>query len=179
MDSFPSLITPRLVLTAFHHRDVEPLFSIFSDPLVTHYDTGEIMKTRIQARHYINTFKDPSSIVTTNAIRFAVRLKNTKKLIGTAGLQNWDRTSSKAEIGAVLSREYWRGGYGIEAARAIIDYGFSTLRLHKIYAQTIKDNDSAVKRLEQLGFKREGCFKEHIFLHQRYYDVLVYSLFYT
>ncbi|WP_270182527.1 GNAT family N-acetyltransferase [Alkalihalobacillus sp. CinArs1] len=177
MDTFPTLLTSRLVLTALHPNDVDALFSIFSDPLVTYYDTGDTMKTRTQANHYINAFKDPSSISTTNSIRFAVRLKSNNQLIGTAGFQNWDRNSSKAEIGAVLSRDYWRGGYGLEAARSIIDFGFSKMRLHKIYAQTIQNNESAVKRLKQLGFKKEGCFKEHIFLHQKYYDVLVYSIF--
>lgn len=177
METYPTLLTSRLVLTALHPNDVEPLLAIFGDPLVTYFDTGEIMKTRTQAIHYINAFKDASSIATTNAIRFAVRLKSTNQLIGTAGYQNWDRTSSKAEIGAVLARDYWRGGYGIEAAKSIIDFGFNKMRLHKIYAQTIQNNEPAVKRLKQLGFKKEGCFKEHIFLHQKYFDVLVCSLF--
>ncbi|WP_347552177.1 GNAT family protein [Pseudalkalibacillus hwajinpoensis] len=174
---FPILESKRLRLTGFEQDDTESLFSIFSDPLVTYYDGGKVMKTSKQALHYINAYKDPSSIATTNTIRWAVRLKETEEMIGTAGFQNWDRTSAKAEIGAILSRDFWSGGYGLEAGEAVIEFGFSKMKLHKIYAQTIKDNKAAVKRLEQLGFNQEGCFRQHVYLRREYHDVLVYSLF--
>ena len=177
MQRFPELHTKRLALTSLMTEDRESLFSIFSDPLVTYYDGGKVMKTPKQALHYINAYKDVDSIATTNTIRWAVRLNDSKKMIGTAGFQNWDRTSSKAEIGAILSRDFWRDGYGLEAAEAVISYGFDQMKLHKIYAQTIEENHASVKRLEQLGFDREGRFRDHVYLRDRYYDVLVYSLF--
>jgi len=173
---FPEIETKRLNLTALKEEDQTSLFSIFSDPQVTYYDGGNVMKTQTQALHYIRAYKDPSSILSTHAIRFGIRLNGSGELIGTAGFQNWDRTSSKAEIGAILSRKYWSGGYGLEAAKAIIHYGFHHIKLHKIYAQTIEDNHSAVKRLEQLDFEKEGHFKDHIYMRNRYYDVVVYSL---
>lgn len=176
MNDFPHIETNRLILTALKEEDQTPLYSIFSDPHVTYFDGGKVMKTKTQALHYIQAFKDPASILLTHTIRFGVRLKNSGELIGTAGFQNWDRTSAKAEIGAILSRKFWSGGYGLEAAKAIIDYGFQQMKLHKIYAQTIEDNRSAVKRLEQLSFHKEGHFLDHIYMHQRYYDVVVYSL---
>ncbi|WP_226659551.1 GNAT family N-acetyltransferase [Pseudalkalibacillus hwajinpoensis] len=176
MKDFPTIETKRLILTSLKEEDQNSLFSIFSDPNVTYYDGGKVMKTKTQALHYIRAYKDPSSILLTHTIRFGIRLKSSGELIGTAGFQNWDRTSSKAEIGAILSKNYWSGGYGVEAAKAIIDYGFQQMKLHKIYAQTIEDNRSAVKRLEQLGFHKEGHFHDHIYMHRHYYDVVVYSL---
>ncbi|WP_053216260.1 GNAT family N-acetyltransferase [Guptibacillus hwajinpoensis] len=177
MQTFPVLHTKRLTLTALKSEDRDSLLSIFSDPLVTYYDGGKVMKTATQAQHYISAFKDVTSISTTNTIRWGVRLKESMDLIGTAGFQNWDRTSSKAEMGAILSREFWRDGYGLEAAKAVINYGFRHMHLHKIYAQTIENNHAAVKRLEQLGFQKEGTFRDHVYLRKQYYHVLVYSLF--
>ncbi|MCA0173371.1 GNAT family N-acetyltransferase [Bacillus sp. RAR_GA_16] len=176
MKDFPTIETNRLILTSLKEEDQRSLFSIFSDPNVTYYDGGKVMKTQTQALHYIRAYKDPSSILLTHTIRFGIRLKKSGDLIGTAGFQNWDRTSSKAEIGAILSRKYWSGGYGLEAAKAIIEFGFQQINLHKIYAQTIEDNRAAVNRLEQLGFHKEGHFKDHIYMHSHYYDVVVYSL---
>ncbi|TKD68782.1 GNAT family N-acetyltransferase [Pseudalkalibacillus hwajinpoensis] len=177
MQSFPVLHTNRLTLTALKTDDLDSLFSIFSDPLVTYFDGGKVMKTETQALHYINAYKDVTSISTTNAIRWGIRSKESMDLIGTVGFQNWNRTSSRAEIGAILSRGFWRDGYGLEAAKAVITYGFDHMRLHKIYAQTIEDNRAAVIRLEQLGFQKEGTFRDHVYLRNRYYHVLVYSLY--
>lgn len=177
LKEFPEIQTERLVLSALKEEDRSSLFSIFADPLVTYYDGGKVMKTSTQALHYIRAFKDTTSISLTNTIRWGVRLKTSNTLIGTAGFQNWDRTSSKAEIGAILSRNYWSGGYGVEAAKAVIAYGFEQMKLHKIYAQTIEDNRAAVKRLEELGFHKEGRFIDHVYLRNQYYHVLVYSLF--
>ena len=64
------------------------------------------------------------------------------------------------EIGWFINQKYWRRGFPFEACKALINYGFETLDLHKICAETI-DSNKSVKLMEKLGMRKEGVFCLH------------------
>ena len=76
-------------------------------------------------------------------------------LIGSAGL-HVDPPHRHAEIGYVLGIDRWGKGYATEAARAIVEFGFGTLRLHRLHAGYYTRNPASRRVLEKLGFREEG-----------------------
>ena len=60
-----------------------------------------------------------------------------------------------------MAGSHWGLGIASEAARAVIGYGFTTMKLHRIQAHTIADNHRSVQLLERLGFRREGTLREY------------------
>lgn len=64
------------------------------------------------------------------------------------------------DFGYGIGSEYWGRGYFNEAAGAVLDYGFNTLRLHRIQATTRADNRRSVAGLERLGFRHEATHEE-------------------
>ncbi len=63
---------------------------------------------------------------------------------------------------AIRLRFFKRGkGYAYEAARAMVDYGFHTLHLHKICAETL-DAEKSLPLMKKLGMCLEGVFKQHV-----------------
>ena len=76
-------------------------------------------------------------------------------LIGSAGL-HVDPPHRHAEIGYVLGIDRWGKGYATEAARAIVEFGFGTLRLHRLHAGYYTRNPASGRVLEKLGFREEG-----------------------
>ena len=62
-------------------------------------------------------------------------------------------SSIEAEIGWALSERYRNHGYATEAARALVDYGFGTLRLPRIIALTDRDNPASMRVMEKLGMQ--------------------------
>lgn len=64
------------------------------------------------------------------------------------------------EIGWFFNRKFWHQGYAYEASKALADYGFSELGLHKICAETI-DSVKSVGLMEKLGMRHEGTFYSH------------------
>jgi RimJ/RimL family protein N-acetyltransferase len=55
------------------------------------------------------------------------------------------------EIGWRLAHEYWGKGYASEAALALLDYGFHTLRLSEIVAVTFTGNLRSRRVMERIG----------------------------
>ena len=64
------------------------------------------------------------------------------------------------EIGWVFRRDHWRQGYAYEACSGLLDYAFSHLRIHKVFAETI-DPVKATGLMEKLGMHREGVQRGH------------------
>ncbi len=94
----------------------------------------------------------------------AVELKNNNKLIGFVGLQNvpFDSHFTPAvEIGWRVSYNQWGKEYATEAAKAIIEWGFSHLNLNEIVAMTVPQNNRSRRVMEKVGmlYDKEGDFE--------------------
>lgn len=91
-------------------------------------------------------------------------------LIGSVGL-HVQKKDHHARFGILIGhKDYWGKGYGTEASRLIIMYGFSRRRLHRIYLQVYSYNTRAIALYKKLGFREEGVGRDHIRYDGRYYD---------
>jgi ribosomal-protein-alanine N-acetyltransferase len=63
-----------------------------------------------------------------------------------------------------------------EAARAMLDFGFRTLGLHRIMAYCAAENTASAHVLEKLGMAREGCLRESWRIKGRWHDSLMYAI---
>jgi RimJ/RimL family protein N-acetyltransferase len=86
--------------------------------------------------------------------QFLVQLKEDGVPIGVCGILYRD-TLELSDIGGAFLPKYWRRGFAYEAARAVMDYGRSTLGLEKIVGLTSKDNVASIKLMEKLDMKFE------------------------
>jgi len=98
------------------------------------------------------------------------------RLIGSCGVRVNDRTLREGNIGYELNPEYWAHGYATEAARAMLDYGFDRLGLHRIWAQCNADNTASAHVLEKLGMRREAHFREHDYFKGRWWGSFIYAM---
>ena len=73
-------------------------------------------------------------------------------------------------------KDEWSKGYGTEAARLIIGYGFNTLNLHRIYLRVFAYNKRGQRAYEKLGFVKEGVAREDHFFDGQYYDATTMSI---
>lgn len=97
----------------------------------------------------------------------------TNKLIGTVSLERFKWTSRNATLGIFIGEEEYRGnGYGAEAIKLILEYGFKYLNLHSIKLDLAGFNERAHKCYLKCGFKDTGRSRDEIFVNGRYYDIL-------
>jgi len=90
----------------------------------------------------------------------AITLNKNEELIGGIGLVKMDFNQKIGMVMYWLGEEYWRAGYGSEALRAILNFGFNELKLRKISAEVYPGNEGSVKLLEKFGFKKEGNLRQ-------------------
>ncbi len=176
--SFPELTSTRLKLTSIASTDVESVFELFSSPEMVKYYDLEVFNEREQAEKLMRIFE--SRYESSSGIRWAIRLKESGKLIGTCGFNTWSEKMRSATIGYDLKPEYWNRGITTEAVFIIIRAAFSGLLpcgpLHRIQADTIPGNAASEKVLLKLGFKEEGTRRECAYLRGRYHDMKCFGL---
>lgn len=68
---------------------------------------------------------------------------------------NWQVGSAWVGIGIGV-RDLWGKGYGTDAMRVILRYGFSQLNLNRIQLDVFSVNQRGMKSYEKAGFKHEG-----------------------
>lgn len=84
--------------------------------------------------------------------------------VGVIGLLSIDRINSKAEYYITVGEtKYKKRGIATKATKAIIEYGFEKLGLHKIYLNVDADNKAAIGLYEKTGFVQEGLFIDDLY----------------
>jgi ribosomal-protein-alanine N-acetyltransferase len=98
------------------------------------------------------------------------------EMIGTCGVRTEDKENQQASFGCAIARPYWGKDLAFEASQRIIDYGLSTLSLHRIYAETISENTKARSLAERLGMRLEGELRQNRFFRGRWWNTAIFSI---
>jgi RimJ/RimL family protein N-acetyltransferase len=105
------------------------------------------------------------------------KLDDTWTLIGSIGFHEIDWISRKAEIGIMIGvKSQWNQGYGSEAMSLMLQHGFETLNLHRIYLKVFSNNPRAIRSYEKAGFVHESRLREAHFVNGAYVDDLIMSV---
>jgi ribosomal-protein-alanine N-acetyltransferase len=89
---------------------------------------------------------------------WAVALSDTGEFIGTVGLlrvRYEAHFTPGVEVGWRLARRYWGYGYAPEAAEAALRFGFDSLHLNEIVANTVPINMASRRVMEKIGMLRD------------------------
>ncbi len=98
-------------------------------------------------------------------------------LIGNIGIFNLEWPNRAAEFGIFIGdRSMWNKGYGTEAVRLILQHGFDTLNLNRIYLRVYSTNLRAKRSYEKAGFVLEGTMRQAIYRHGKYADIHIMSI---
>ncbi|WNS75753.1 GNAT family protein [Bacillus sp. DTU_2020_1000418_1_SI_GHA_SEK_038] len=175
--AFPILETERLILREVVPGDAACLLTYLSDIEVMKYFGMEPFQSEDDAIEEIQWYKEIFEENT--GIRWGITLKEKDEVIGSCGFLNMSIKHSRAEIGAELSKDYWRKGIMSEALAAIIAYGFSHLNLMRIQALIEPPNIPSIKLFESSGFQREGLLRKYENTCGKFDDLYMYSLLRT
>jgi ribosomal-protein-alanine N-acetyltransferase len=107
----------------------------------------------------------------------SILIEETKELIGTAMLFNFDLEARHAEIGYVLHPDHWGKGYGTEAISMMDAFAFDILHLHKLHAQVVEANTGSLRVLEKNDYHLEGRLLDYYHIDGRYHDALLLGRF--
>jgi len=105
--------------------------------------------------------------------RYAMVLLDGDVLIGSISIHNIDHLNRNAFIGIFIGEDEHRNrGYGAEAIRLLLEYGFKTLNLHNIMLTVRADIEAAIACYKKVGFREVGRLPECVFIAGQYVDKL-------
>lgn len=108
-----------------------------------------------------------------DAVVFSVLTNEENTYIGNVWLWGIQNVHRNAELRIVLGAHSPRGkGYGSAACRAILEFAFHHLNLHKVYLYVLVRNAAAVRTFEKAGFATEGKLVGEFFVAGAYRDAL-------
>lgn len=150
--NFPDIETSRLRLRAISARDWHTIFSYMSDSRVTAFlPQGTLDKEASRAFALKHSGNEGEAV--------AVVEKASGQMIGHMPFHAW-YVPATFEIGWVISPRYQELGYATEAARALMDFAFNTLRCHRVVATCQPENTASWKIMEKLSMRREAHFRQ-------------------
>ena len=108
---------------------------------------------------------------------FAIRPLEDDRLIGFCMLEGILWNMGAAWLAIVIGDPEDRGkGHGREAMKLLLRYSFDELNLYRIQLTVFEYNEKAMNLYEQLGFRREGAFREFLHRDGKRYDMYLYGL---
>lgn len=168
------LTTKRLIIRPLALSDHAGFFAYRSDSDANKYQ-GWIPKTLADAELFIN--KLTHEINTPNSwYQLALIEKTNNKLIGDLGLHFFDAQNKQVEVGCTIGKAYQQKGYASEAITQVIHFLFTELQKHRVVASIDPKNIGSIRLVEHIGFRKEGHFRESLWMNNEWVDDVVYAL---
>ncbi|WP_321800351.1 GNAT family N-acetyltransferase [Burkholderia sp. BCC1988] len=169
-----TLHTSRLVLRPLRDTDAHAFFDLWSDAQAMRYASFAPLTDWRQAAERVAL--NLATTASGQDLVCVLEARDTGDVLGECVLFHAHEQCRRAEIGFSLRRRYWRGGYMREAASAVIDHAFGTLRLNRIEADIDPRNVASAALLERIGFVREGVLRERWIVGDEVSDSALYGL---
>lgn len=114
-----------------------------------------------------------TKVATGEVVQHVILVKQTGQPIGSVYFRDIDPQHESAEFGIFIGVDTGRGkGYGQEALRLFVKYGFEVLKLHRISLRVLAHNAPALHIYEHAGFRQEGYFRDMVKIDGQYHDVI-------
>ena len=167
--------TARLTFREFEKADWPAVHAYASDPEVVRYMPWG-PNTEAESRDFVRRQIQPQSDDPRYDFEFAVIRSDDGCLIGGCGIHHSGPPKRRGHIGYCFRRDAWGHGYGTEAARALVAFGFEALDLHRIFATCDPQNTASARVLEKAGMRREGRLRDDMWIHGRWRDSFLYAI---
>ena len=165
--------TKRLTLREYNETDLNDIHEYGSDPEVVKYmHFGP--NTHQDSQNFLNQAIGKQSMEPRTDYPLAVVLKSEDKLIGGCRINKV--SENEAHLGYILNRTYWGNGYATEAAKAMVEFAFNELGVHRVYADCHPENAASIRILEKLGMLNVGRSRDYMIFHGEYSDTLLFSI---
>ena len=171
------LETERLILRDFVNEDWQRVLEYQSDPLyLRYYEWTEQDRTPEAVQEFVGWFLDHQKQSPRIKFQLAVTLKSNNQLVGNCGFRMDTANAFEGDIGYELDPKHWNHGYATEAAHAMVDFGFTTFSVHRVWSWCAADNLGSAHVLEKLGMKLEGRLRDKEFYKGKWWDTLMYGM---
>jgi diamine N-acetyltransferase len=109
-------------------------------------------------------------------LRLLIEEKSTKKPLGMIDLFDFNPMHLRAGVGILIHPEFQQNGYASEALSLLINYSFSHLNVHQLYANITANNLKSISLFTKHHFKEAGIKKEWLLLNGKFINEILFQL---
>lgn len=173
MTHYRMLVGKKCYLSPCLPEDAERWAEWFNDPEVT-IPLGDEAYTPASLEGEQEAIRE---IQEDNSHVFSIVDLKTDEAIGRCMFFNVDAINRTAMLGIVIGeKRRWGQGYGQEAVRLLLDYGFNLLNLNSVMLGTYSFNERAIRCYEQVGFQRIGRRREARIIAGEKHDLILMDI---
>lgn len=163
----------KVILRPPREDDLPRVYEFWQDPDLAGLDCA--VPRPLQAERARADFQENLKDRVPSLALFAIEADG--KYIGDCCLRGLGNPHGNAELGIMIGdREYWGRGYGREAIRLLLHYGFHYLGLRRIVLTTHARNLRAIRCYQACGFVEEGRPRKAIWVEGEYVDLVNMSI---
>lgn len=167
-----------IFLRALEPEDLEFVYAIENDEAIWEVSNTQTPYSKFLIRQYLeNAHQD---IYEAKQLRLAICKNQTSEAIGLIDLFDFDPKNSRAGVGIIIQNDENRNnGYGKEALELVINFSFTQLQLHQLYANIQTENDASIKLFSTFGFQKIGVKRDWTFSKGKFLDEAIFQLINT
>ena len=165
-----------IYLTNLDPANAEVARAWINDPEINRYLlTGQVpVSAAAEAAFYERAVIDWAA---GTAFQFEIHVAEDGRYIGNCGLHKVDMRHRSAEVGILIGDTSEQNrGYGRDAIRTLLRFGFDTLGLHRIAIKCQADNDRGMHLYPKLGFREVGRKRDATFTFGKWVDEAVFDM---
>jgi diamine N-acetyltransferase len=165
-------------LRALEPEDLSFIYTIENDESIWKVSNTQTPYSKFIIKQYLeNAHQD---IYEAKQLRLAICLNDSDEAIGLIDLFDFDPTNKRAGIGIIIHQTNNReNGIGSQALQLLINYSFTHLQLHQLYANIGKENEISIALFAKFGFELIGIKKQWNKVNNLYEDEALYQLINT
>jgi diamine N-acetyltransferase len=168
----------KIYLRALEPEDLDFVFSVENNETIWEVSNTQTPYSRYLIKQYLeNAHED---IYQAKQLRLAICINKTLKPIGLVDLFDFDPKNNRAGIGIVINENENRNqGVGQEALSLLINYSFTKLNLHQLFANIGINNVASLNLFAKFGFVKVGTKKDWTYHNGKYFDEEMFQLINT
>ena len=169
--SFPKSSHEMVTLRSLESSDLQDWFNYLSMPVVFEHTSWNVHSPEDLAHHVWV----PSTFTPSSSIRFAIALRSTNQLIGTAGFHSVMPQNRAAELAYDLSPTNWGKGIATSICTSLVDWAHAHIGLVRVQAAVLDSNVRSARVLHKCGFEPEGLLRSYRMVRGRSADFWMYA----
>ena len=109
-------------------------------------------------------------------LRLLIEEKSTKKQLGMIDLFDFNPQHKRAGVGILIHPDFQKKGFASEALSILINYSFTHLQLHQLFANITTENSNSLKLFKKHNFVKVGVKKDWILSEGKFKHEVLFQL---
>jgi diamine N-acetyltransferase len=165
----------RIRLRGNERSDLPKFVEWLNDPEVRRYLLMSMpISQATEEQWFENMLKRPAE---EQSLGIEIKEGDAWRLIGNCGIFDINWRARSAEVGLFIGdKSCWNKGFGTEVMLLLLQHGFGTLNLNRIFLRVDAGNLGGIRAYEKAGFVHEARLREADFREGKYCDDLIMSV---